>query len=74
MTKVTAPVVGATKLHHIEGAAKAVELVLSPEENALIWKSPIFLINWWASWPRTHRRPPKQQHVWSTGKQEIEKA
>ena len=28
LTKVTAPVVGATKLHHIEGAAKAVELVL----------------------------------------------
>lgn len=32
LTKVTAPVVGATKLHHIEGAAKAVDLVLSEEE------------------------------------------
>ncbi len=31
--KVAAPVVGATKLHHIEGAAKAVDLVLSEEEN-----------------------------------------
>ena len=25
LTKVAAPIVGATKLHHIEGAAKAVE-------------------------------------------------
>ncbi|MCM1135412.1 MAG: aldo/keto reductase [Clostridium sp.] len=31
-TKVTAPVVGATKLHHIEGAASAVDVVLSEEE------------------------------------------
>ena len=28
LTKVAAPVVGATKLHHIEGAAKATELAL----------------------------------------------
>ena len=32
LTKVTAPVVGATKFHHIEGAAKAVELHLTAEE------------------------------------------
>ena len=32
LTKVTAPVVGATKLSHIEGAVKAVDLVLSQEE------------------------------------------
>ena len=32
LTKVTSPVVGATKLHHVEGAAKAVNLVLSEEE------------------------------------------
>ena len=32
ITKVTSPVVGATKMHHIEGAAKAVELVLTKEE------------------------------------------
>ena len=28
LTKVTAPVAGATKPHHVEGAAKATELVL----------------------------------------------
>jgi aryl-alcohol dehydrogenase-like predicted oxidoreductase len=32
LTKVTSPVVGATKFYHIEGAAKSVELKLSQEE------------------------------------------
>lgn len=32
LTKVTAPVAGATKLHHVEGATKATELKLSPED------------------------------------------
>ena len=36
MTKVTAPVVGATKLHHIEGAAKAAQLKLTAEEIAYL--------------------------------------
>ena len=32
MTKVTAPVVGATKKHHIDGAVKAADIILSDEE------------------------------------------
>ncbi len=32
LTKVTAPVVGATKPHHMEGAVKALDLVLSDDE------------------------------------------
>ncbi len=32
LTKVTAPVVGATKLHHVDGAVKAVDLKLTDEE------------------------------------------
>ena len=36
MTKVTAPVVGATKLHHIEGAARAANLTLTAEEIAYL--------------------------------------
>lgn len=32
LTKVTSPVVGATKLHHIDGAVKAAELVLTEDE------------------------------------------
>ena len=34
--KVTSPVVGATKVHHIDGAVKAVDLVLTPEETAYL--------------------------------------
>ena len=36
LTKVTAPVVGATRPQHIEGAARAVALTLSPEETAYL--------------------------------------
>lgn len=36
LTKVTAPVVGATKHTHVDGAAKAVELELSPAEIAYL--------------------------------------
>lgn len=32
LTKVTAPVVGATRLSHVDGAVRAVELKLTPEE------------------------------------------
>lgn len=36
LTKVTSPVVGATKLYHAEGAAKAVHLKLTAEETAYL--------------------------------------
>ena len=36
LTKVTAPLVGATRPQHIEGAARAVALTLSPEEIAYL--------------------------------------
>lgn len=36
LQKVTAPVVGATKPHHIQGAAKAVDLHLTPQETAYL--------------------------------------
>ena len=41
LTKVTAPVVGSTKLSHIEGAAKAVDLTLSTEECA--WLEELYM-------------------------------
>ena len=55
LQKVTAPVVGATKLHHIEGAAKAVELELSPRRWP-IWRSPTCPTSWWRDGPNTLRR------------------
>ncbi len=36
LTKVTAPIVGATKLQHVDGAVKSVELVLTAEETAYL--------------------------------------
>ena len=36
LTKVTSPVVGATKFHHIEGAAKSVEIELNEDEIAYL--------------------------------------
>ena len=36
LTKVTAPIVGATKLHHIEGAVKAVDMELKDSEIAYL--------------------------------------
>ena len=45
LTKVTSPVVGATKRHHVEGAAKATEIVLTAEKS-LIWKPLMCLIIW----------------------------
>ncbi len=71
LTKVTAPVVGATKLSQIEGAAKAVDLVLTPKEINFLEEEyiPHKLVGVMAqNTPET----AKQQHVWSTGHQEIE--
>jgi len=70
LTKVTAPVVGATKLHHIEGAAKAVELKLTAEELAWLEEPyvPHALVGVMA---QNTASAAKQAHVWSTGNQEI---
>ena len=68
LTKVTAPIVGATKLRHIEGAAKAVDLVLTAEERAYLEEPyvPHALVGVMA---QNTPEAAKQQHVWSTGNQ-----
>ena len=70
LTKVTAPVVGATKLHHIEGAAKAVELALTAEECAYLEEPyvPHPLVGVMA---QNTIAEAKKDHVWSTGNQII---
>ena len=70
LTKVTSPVVGATKLHHIEGAAKAVELELSEEEIKYLEEPyvPHPLAGVMAQNKRTNAN---EKHVWSTGVQKI---
>ena len=70
LTKVTAPVVGATKHHHIEGAAKAVDLHLSDEECVYLEEPyvPHPLVGVMA---QNKPESAKEKHVWSTGDQKI---
>lgn len=70
LTKTTAPVVGATKQAHIEGAAKAVDLRLTPEELARLEAPyvPHALVGVMA---QNTAASAKEQHVWSTGEQRI---
>ena len=73
LAKVTAPVAGATKLHHIEGAVKAVDVKLSQEEMAYLEEPyvPHRLVGVMA---QNTPAAAKEQHVWSTGSQKIEEA
>lgn len=70
LAKVTAPVVGATKLHHIEGAVKAVDFVLSEEEAAYLEEPyvPHALVGVMA---QNTAAAAKEKHVWSTKNQKI---
>ena len=70
LTKVTAPVVGATKLQHIEGAARAVDLELTAEECAYLEELyvPHPLVGVMA---QNTPAAAKESHVWSTGAQKI---
>lgn len=70
LTKVAAPVVGATRLSHIEGAAKAVNLVLNSEEIAYLEEPyvPHTLVGVMA---QNTPAAAKEAHVWSVGNQKI---
>ena len=70
LTNVTAPVVGATKLSHIEGAAKAVDLTLTAEECTYLEElyTPHPLVGVMA---QNTPAAAKENHVWSTGDQKI---
>lgn len=64
--------VGATKLHHIEDAVKAVDLTLTPEEITYLEEAyvPHRLVGVMA---QNTPAAAKEEHVWSTGNQKIEK-
>ncbi|HIV93383.1 MAG TPA: aldo/keto reductase [Candidatus Eisenbergiella stercoravium] len=72
LTKVTAPVVGATKRHHVEGAASAVDLTLTEEEISWLEEAyvPHRLVGVMA---QNTRSAAGEKHVWSTGNQKIER-
>ena len=70
LTKVTAPVVGATKPHHVEGAAKAVNLDLSAEEIAYL-EEPYVPHPLAGVMAQNKPANANKKHVWSTGDQKI---
>lgn len=70
MTKVTSPVVGATKVSHVEGAAKAINLALNDEEISYLEELyiPHKLVGVMA---QNTAASANEKHVWSTGSQKI---
>lgn len=70
LTKVSAPVVGTTKLHHIEDAAKAVNLTLTADELAFL-EEPYLPHKLVGVMEQNTPAAAKEQHVWSTGNQKI---
>jgi aryl-alcohol dehydrogenase-like predicted oxidoreductase len=70
LTKVTSPVVGATKLHHIEGAAKAVDLELTDEELTYL-EEPYVPHPLAGVMAQNKRSDASKKHVWTTGAQKI---
>lgn len=70
LTKVTSPIVGATKRHHIDGAVKAVDLELSEEEIAYL-EEPYIPHRLAGVMAQNQRADADKKHVWSTGDQKI---
>ena len=72
LTKVTSPVVGATKLHHIEGAVKAVDIKLTDDELKYL-EEPYVPHPLAGVMAQNKRSDASKKHVWSTGDQKIGK-
>lgn len=70
LQKVTAPVVGATKLHHIEGAAKAINLILTEEETTYL-EEPYIPHKLVGVMAQNTPSSAAEKHVWSIGNQKI---
>ena len=71
LTKATAPVVGATKRSHVEGAARSTALTLTPEEIRCLEEPyvPHRLVGVMA---QNTPAAAKEAHVWSAGNQKME--
>lgn len=70
LTKVTSPVVGATKMYHIEGAVKATELELKEDEIRYL-EEPYVPHPLAGVMAQNKPSNSKEKHVWSTGSQII---
>ena len=67
LTKVTAPVVGATKLTHVDGMAEAADICLTKEEITYLEEPyvPHRLVGVMA---QNTEKQATEKHVWSTGR------
>lgn len=64
LTKVTSPVVGATKFHHIEGAVKSLDLELTKDEIA--WLEELYVPHALTGMMAQNRLDSiKEKHLWS---------
>ena len=70
LTKITSPVVGATKFHHVDGAARATDLELTEEEIAYL-EAPYVPHPLAGVLAQNKPVNAKEKHVWSTGNQSI---
>ena len=70
LTKVTSPIVGATKFHHVEGAVKSVDLKLTKEEIFYLEEMyiPHKLVGVMA---QNTKSRSKEKQVWSAGNKQI---
>ena len=70
LTKVASPVVGATKFHHVDGAAKATDLELQEDEIAYL-EAPYVPHPLAGGMAQNKPANAREKHVWSTGNQTI---
>lgn len=70
LTKVTVPVVGATKPHHVEGAVKAVDFTLTDDEIRYL-EEPYVPHKLAGVMAQNTLAAAKEKHVWSVGNQKI---
>ncbi len=70
LSRVASPVVGATKVHHIEGAARATELELTGDETAYL-EAPYVPHPLSGVMAQNQPANAGEKHVWSVGDQKI---
>ncbi|MBR1422648.1 MAG: aldo/keto reductase [Ruminococcus sp.] len=70
LTKVTSPIVGTTKLHHIEGAARAVNFELTDDEINYL-EEPYVPHSLAGVMARNKPANANDKHVWGTGNPKI---
>jgi len=69
LRKVASPVVGATKLHHIDGAVAALDLKLT--EEYMTYLEEMYIPHKLVGLMALNKNKPTEKATWSTGNQVI---